>query len=89
MRWRPRSASVAASLADKLVGDGLVPLDSALGHHRLPRTPCDSAERQWIGYEMGHLDLLGRPEVHPQLARRLSGAAHPLRRTARMALMAP
>ncbi|HUL63774.1 MAG TPA: alpha/beta hydrolase [Burkholderiaceae bacterium] len=55
-------------LADRLVGDGLVPLDSALGWHRdrsnalgIPKS------RQWIGYEMGHLDMLCRPEVYEQL----------------------
>ena len=55
-------------LADRLIGDGLVPLNSALGRHRtrskalrIPKT------RQWIGYEMGHLELLCRPEVYAQL----------------------
>ena len=55
-------------LGDRLVGDGLVPLESALGRHgdrsrslRFPR------ERRWIGYEMGHLELLHRPEVYAQL----------------------
>lgn len=55
-------------LADRLVGDGLVPLDSALGKHadrgrslRLPKT------HQWVGYEMGHLELLHRSEVYAQL----------------------
>jgi len=61
-------ASRRGRLAERLVGDGLVPLDSALGRHtdrarklRIPR------EHQWIGYEMGHLALLHRPEVHAQL----------------------
>jgi len=72
-------------LADKLVGDGLVPLDSALGRHRLPqRTLAIPPEHQWIGYEMGHLDLLGHPAVHLQLARRLRGP-RPLRRKSRVA----
>jgi pimeloyl-ACP methyl ester carboxylesterase len=55
-------------LADRLIGDGLVPLDSALGRHadrgrslRFPQT------HQWVGYEMGHLELLQRPEVYAQL----------------------
>jgi pimeloyl-ACP methyl ester carboxylesterase len=53
-------------VADRLVGDGLVPLDSALGKHRTRslRLPKD---HQWIGYEMGHLELLHRPEVYAQL----------------------
>jgi pimeloyl-ACP methyl ester carboxylesterase len=55
-------------LADRLVGDGLVPLDSALGRSkdpgcslRFPRSHC------WVGYQMGHLELLHRPEVYAQL----------------------
>jgi pimeloyl-ACP methyl ester carboxylesterase len=55
-------------LADRLVGDGLVPLDSALGRHADgARTLALPKTRQWIGYEMGHLELLGRPEVYSQL----------------------
>jgi len=55
-------------LAERLVGDGLVPLDSALGKHsNRSRTLALPKERQWIGYEMGHLELLGRPEVYSQL----------------------
>ncbi len=55
-------------VAERLVGDGLVPLDSALGRHRDPaRTLALPQERQWVGYEMGHLELLGRPEVYAQL----------------------
>jgi pimeloyl-ACP methyl ester carboxylesterase len=55
-------------LAERLVGDGLVPLDSALGKHiDSLRTLVLPKERQWIGYEMGHLELLGRPEVYSQL----------------------
>jgi len=55
-------------LAERLVGDGLVPLDSALGKHTDgSRTLALPKERQWIGYEMGHLELLGRPEVYSQL----------------------
>ena len=55
-------------LAERLFGDGLVPLDSALGKHAdRSRTLAPPKERQWIGYEMGHLELLGRPEVYSQL----------------------
>jgi len=55
-------------LAERLVRDGLVPLDSALGKHAdRSRTLALPKERQWIGYEMGHLELLGRPEVYSQL----------------------
>jgi pimeloyl-ACP methyl ester carboxylesterase len=55
-------------LADRLVGDGLVPLHSALGKHADPdRSLRLPKERQWIGYEMGHLELLRRHEVCAQL----------------------
>jgi len=55
-------------VADRLIGDGLVPLDSALGRHPdAGRTLAIPKSRQWIGYEMGHLELLGRPEVYSQL----------------------
>jgi pimeloyl-ACP methyl ester carboxylesterase len=69
------SYAVAASLgerrsplADRVVGDGLVPLDSALGRHteraRALRIP---KQHRWVGFGMGHLDLLHRPEVYAQL----------------------
>ena len=55
-------------LSERLVGDGLVPLDSALGRHsRGEHTLHFAKDRQWIGYGMGHLELLGRPEVYSQL----------------------
>ncbi|HET6764521.1 MAG TPA: alpha/beta hydrolase, partial [Longimicrobiaceae bacterium] len=56
-------------LRDRLLGDGLVPVHSALGP--LPGSPARSVdippENQWIGYGMGHLDLLSRPEVYAQI----------------------
>lgn len=55
---------------DRLLGDGLVPLASALGRHADPsRTLAFAPERQWVEPRMGHLDLLGRPEVYAQLRR--------------------
>ena len=55
-------------LKDRLLGDGLVPLDSALGRHQDPTRTLDFPEhRQWIGYGMNHLGLLNRPEVFAQL----------------------
>ena len=58
----------ADSLRDRLVGDGLVPLDSALGRHADParNLPFDETN-SWIGYGMNHLDLLRRPEVAAQV----------------------
>lgn len=62
-------------LAERLVGDGLVPLDSALGRHKdAARTLGFAKTHQWIGYEMGHLELLCRPEVYAQLRTWLKGS---------------
>ena len=62
-------------LKDRLLGDGLVPLDSALGRHpdagRSLRLPDD---RQWIGYEMNHLDVLSDAAVYAQLRQWLGGS---------------
>lgn len=51
-------------------GDGLVPIDSALGRHhdnafdlRIPKA------RQWVGYGINHLELLGSDAVYQQLKR--------------------
>ena len=55
-------------LRDRLLGDGLVPLDTALGRHADPaRSLAFPASHQWIGFGMHHLDLLSRPEVYAQL----------------------
>jgi len=55
-------------LADRLVGDGLVPLHSALGRHADRSASLGfPQERQWVGYQMGHLELLRRPEVYDQV----------------------
>ena len=62
-------------IRDRLLGDGLVPVSSALGlhedSHRSLRFP---ESRQWIGYGMNHLDLLGRAEVSDQLVRWFASA---------------
>jgi pimeloyl-ACP methyl ester carboxylesterase len=53
---------------DQLLGDGLVPLSSALGCHANPELDLGFPDSQrWVGYGMGHLDLLNRPEVYQKL----------------------
>lgn len=53
---------------DRVLGDGLVPLDSALGRHPDPRLDLGLAEdHRWVGTGMGHLGLLSRPEVYERL----------------------
>ena len=55
-------------LRDKMIGDGLVPLGSALGEHRNPalalRVP---ARDRLVITQANHWDLLNRPEVAAQL----------------------
>jgi pimeloyl-ACP methyl ester carboxylesterase len=60
-------------LKDRWIGDGLVPVESALGHHRDPDRAIGFArQRQWIGYGMNHLDLLSHPDVADRLLRWLT-----------------
>lgn len=55
-------------LKDRLLGDGLVPLASALGRHpNSERTLAIPEARQWIGYGMSHWDLLDQPDVYAQV----------------------
>jgi len=55
-------------LADRLTGDGLVPLNSALGQHNDPaRRLVFAKDNQLIAYRTGHLDLLCNPQVAAQL----------------------
>ncbi len=66
-------AGQRSALAERLVGDGLVPLRSALGQHD------DSAHRlafgksaQYIFYRMNHMELLRSPAVGLQVLKWLS-----------------
>ena len=65
------AATLAAQrglLAERLTGDGLVPLDSALGQHRDPRRKLAFGPgHQLVLHRTGHLELLGSPEVARQL----------------------
>ena len=55
-------------LSGELLGDGLVPLNSALGRHNDPRLTLSFAKsRQWVGYGMNHWDLLSHPAVYEQI----------------------
>ena len=58
----------AGDLSDRLIGDGIVPLDSALGRHANPRLALMfEASRQWVAYGANHLALLSRPDVYAQI----------------------
>jgi hypothetical protein len=54
----------AGGLADSALGDGLVPLRSALGEHDEPRRSLAFAQdARWIARGVGHLGLLHHPDV--------------------------
>jgi len=67
--------AVAATLAERpgrlhraVIGDGLVPLASALGEHRDPALALDiPAQRRGVVAACAHLDLLCHDEVHTAL----------------------
>jgi len=55
-------------VSERLTGDGLVPLDSALGRHKdSAQTLAFPKDHQWVGFETGHIALLGDPGVYTQL----------------------
>ena len=58
----------ADSLKSRLIGDGLVPVASALGRHREPDRHLHFApDRQAVVTRTGHLDLLSSAEVYDLL----------------------
>ena len=70
----PRCFALAGTMAregdlkDKLLGDGLVPVASALGKHRLARRTLKFApDRQRVFEQTNHMQLLSSPEVFEQL----------------------
>jgi pimeloyl-ACP methyl ester carboxylesterase len=61
-------AKKKSRLSERLLGDGLVPLASALGNDKdSKRSLHIPKEQQWIGYGMNHLDLLDRKEVYERI----------------------
>jgi len=60
--------SQAGGLHDRILGDGLVPVQSALGHHKEPgRALSIPEDHQWVGRAMTHFDLLSRRDVYEQM----------------------
>ncbi len=60
----------ARGLRGRLLGDGLVPVASALGRHASARRSLGLPEsRQWVGAGLGHLDLLSSREAGDTLLR--------------------
>jgi pimeloyl-ACP methyl ester carboxylesterase len=66
-------AGQRSAVAERLVGDGLVPLPSALGQHTDPaRSLVFAKASQHIAYRTNHLELLSSPEVTEKLVHWLS-----------------
>ncbi len=66
------TGSIEGDLQDELPGDGLVPVDSALGAHPDPSMDLTLHE-EWVGYDMNHMDLLHRRDVYAQIKQWLGG----------------
>jgi hypothetical protein len=62
------TGKVGEGASSRLIGDGIVPVASALGRHEDARlaVPFDES-RQWIARDTHHLDLLARRHVYPRL----------------------
>lgn len=79
----PRCYAIAGTIGPKpggvaVLGDGLVPLESALGRHRDTARRLEfPAGRQWVGTGMGHLDVLTRAEVWSRIGRWLAEGGGP------------
>jgi hypothetical protein len=66
-------AAKRGALADRLLGDGLVPLPSALGQHADAQRQLHFAPgHQHIAYRTSHMQLLSSPEVTQQLLKWLA-----------------
>lgn len=70
------TAAKRSPLADRLVGDGLVPLASALGQHEKPEhTLAFAKDAQATVYRTSHMAMLHSPEVARQVVRWLTPSA--------------
>lgn len=70
-------AAKRSHLTDRLVGDGLVPLHSALGEHDDPkRTLLFTDANRMIAYRTSHVALLASPDVTQQVVAWLTPAPH-------------
>ena len=69
----PAPAAGGVASLDAALGDGLVPLASALGQHAdAARSLAFPAGRQWIAADTGHIALMHSPQVAAQLLRWLA-----------------
>jgi len=82
--WCYAIAANVGKKAGDLFGDGMVPVNSALGRHQDPALTLSFApSRQWVGYSMNHWDLLSQPAVYEQIRRWIASPRKPFRRARR------
>jgi pimeloyl-ACP methyl ester carboxylesterase len=68
------TAADREALSNRVIGDGLVLVESALGQHEDTRRSLAIPEgNRWIGFRMNHLELLSRVEVGRVVAGWLGG----------------
>ena len=64
------TSAAASPMKDALIGDGLVPLRSAIGQHdEAPHCLNFGRENQWTAYGTSHMALLKNPGVTAQMVR--------------------
>jgi pimeloyl-ACP methyl ester carboxylesterase len=70
------AGTLATSAADRLPGDGLVPVASALGVHPDPALTLGFPDaHRWIALGTGHIDLLASPAAHATMRTWLSSGS--------------
>ena len=70
------AGTTSAEGQSNFVGDGLVPVDSALGRHDASHLTLAFPEaHRWVCYRTGHIDLLSSPQVYAKLREWLSAPA--------------
>lgn len=75
------AGTLATRTAERLPGDGLVTVASALGLHRDPALALGFPDaHRWIAPGIGHFDLLAAPAVYDTIRRWLSGSRGPSHR---------
>lgn len=69
------TAGKRGALSDRLIGDGLVPVNSALGAHGdANKAFALDDEHHWIAYRANHMDLLDRKDVTDKILEWLTPA---------------
>jgi len=58
------TASKRSNLSERVIGDGLVPVQSALGQHKNPSRHLQfKKSSQWVAYGVNHMELLNQVQI--------------------------